>query len=64
MPRHERLRQPHLRDELGDRRLAVRQATDDPEAVDVSQGLVDQAQLAQLLGLEDGLGDRAANVRS
>jgi hypothetical protein len=35
---------------------------DDPEAIDVRQGLVDDAQLAQLLRLEDGVGDRAADA--
>lgn len=62
MPGHQRLRQPDLRDELGDRRLAMREAPDDPEAVDVGEGLVDEAQLAQLLGLDDDVGDRTADV--
>jgi hypothetical protein len=62
VPRHERLRQPDLRDELRDGRLAVRQAPDDPEPVDVGERLVDETQLAQLIWLEDGVGDRAANV--
>jgi hypothetical protein len=39
------------------------QPADDPQAVDVGEGLVDEAQLAQLVGLEDGVGDRAANAR-
>ena len=62
MPGHQRLRQPDLRDELGDGRLAGGQASDDAEAVDVGQGLVDEAQLAELVGLEDGVRDRAADV--
>jgi hypothetical protein len=40
----------------------VCQAADDAQAVDVGEGLVNQTQLAQLLGLEDGVGDRAADV--
>ena len=35
---------------------------DDPQAVDVRQGLVHDAQLAQLVRLEDGVGDRAADA--
>ena len=62
MPRDERLGQPDGRDELGDRRVAVGEGPDDAEAVDVRQGLVDEAQLAQLLRLEDGVGDRAADA--
>jgi hypothetical protein len=62
VPRHERLRQPDLRDELRHGRFAVRQPADDPQAVDVSEGLVDEAQLTQLVGLEDRVGDGAANV--
>ena len=62
MPGHQRLRQPDLRDELGDGRLARGQAADDAEAVDVGQGFVDETQLAELVGLEDGVRDRAADV--
>jgi hypothetical protein len=62
VPGHQRLRQPDLRDELGDRCLAVSQAAHDPESVDVGERLVDEAQLAELVRLEDGVGDRAANV--
>jgi hypothetical protein len=35
---------------------------DDPEAIDVGERLVDEAQLTQLVGLEDRVGDGAANV--
>jgi hypothetical protein len=35
---------------------------DDPQPVDVGEGLVDETQLTQLVGLEDGVGDRAADV--
>ena len=62
VPRDERLRQPDLSDELGDGRLGGSQTADDPEAVDVGEGLVDEAQLAQLVGLEDGVRDRAADA--
>jgi hypothetical protein len=64
MPRHEWLRHADLRYELGDGGLARREAADDPEPVDVGKGLVNEAQLAQLVRLEDGIGDRAANVGS
>jgi hypothetical protein len=40
----------------------MREPTDDSQPVDVGEGLVDEAQLAQLLGLEDSIGDRAADV--
>lgn len=62
MPRDERLREPDLGDELGDGRLRGREAADDPEPVDVGESLVDEAQLAQLLGLEDGVRERAADA--
>jgi hypothetical protein len=62
VPRHERLRQPDLRDQLRDGRFGGRQATNDPKPIDVGEGLVNDAQLAELVGLEDGVGDRAANV--
>ena len=55
-------RQADLRDELGDGRLACGEAPDDPQPVDVGEGLVDEAQLAQLVRLDDGVGDRAANA--
>ena len=62
MPRHERLGQSDLGDKLGDGRLAGGQPAHDPETVDVGKGLVDETELAELVGLEDGVGDRAANV--
>ena len=62
MPRYERLGESDLGDELGHRRFSHGEAADDPEPVDVGEGLVDESQLAQLLRLEDGVGDRAANV--
>jgi hypothetical protein len=62
MPGHERLGQPDLGDELGDGRLPGGEAAHDPEAVDVGERLVDEPQLAQLVRLEDGVGDRAADA--
>ena len=62
MPRHQGLRQTDLGHELGDRRLARREPANDAQAVDVGEGLVDEAQLAELVGLEDGVRDRAANA--
>jgi hypothetical protein len=64
VPRDERLGQPDLGDELRHRRLGGRETPDDPEPVDVRERLVDEAQLAEVVGLEDGVGDRAANVRA
>lgn len=62
MPAHERLGQADLRDELGDRRRTGSEAADDPEPVDVGEGLVNDAQLAQLVGLEDGVREGAADA--
>ena len=61
MPRHERLREPDVGDELGDGRLALGQATDDAQAVHVGHDLVEGTQLAKFFGLGDGCGDRAAD---
>src|SRR4029079_5517109 len=62
VPGHERLGQPDLRDELRHGRLARGEAADDAQAIDVGEGLVDEAQLTELVGLEDGVRDRAADV--
>ena len=40
----------------------MRQAPDDAEPVDVGEGFVHETQLAQLVRLEDGVGDRAADA--
>jgi hypothetical protein len=61
MPRNQGLRQAHLRDELRDGRRAGREATNDAEPVHVRKRLVDESQLAQLIGLEDGVRDRASD---
>jgi len=62
VPRDEWLAEADLGDELRDGRLAGRQAADDPQPVDVRERLVDDAQLTEVLGREDGAGDRAADV--
>jgi hypothetical protein len=49
-------------DELGDRRLAVREAADDAEPIHVGHDLVEGTQLAQVIRLGDGRGDGAANA--
>ena len=41
---------------------AVRQAAEDPQAVHVGEGLVDEPELAQVLGLVDDGRDRAADA--
>ena len=61
VPGHERLRQSDMRDELRDRRLAVRQAAHDPKAIHVGHDLVEGTQLAEVIRLGDGRGDGAAN---
>ena len=57
MPAHERLRQADLLDQVRDRRVAVREALDDAEPIDVGECLVDDPQLAELVGLVDDRGD-------
>ena len=63
VPRHERLAQPDPLDELGDGGLALGEALDDAQAVHVGEGLVDEAQGAQVLGLVDDGRDGRADVR-
>ena len=58
----QRLTESDVRDELGHAGLAFRQATDDAQPIHVGEGLVKQAQLAQVVGLEDDRGDRGANA--
>ena len=57
----ERLGQSDVLDEVADGRGAARQAADDAEAIDVGQRLVERAQAAEVLGLLDERGDRAAD---
>ena len=61
MPADERLGEPDVLDELGHRGRAGRQALDDPQPVDVGEGLVEEAELAQLVGLVDDRRDGRAD---
>src|SRR6185503_16253708 len=63
MPRDERLAEPDALDELGDGRLTLGEALDDPQPVHVGEGLVDEADRAQLVGLVDDGRDGRADVR-
>ena len=63
VPRHERLAEPDALDQLGDRGLALGEPLDDPQAVHVGEGLVDDAQRAELVGLVERRRDGRANVR-
>jgi hypothetical protein len=62
VPADQRLGEPDVVDELGNGRRALGQSLDDAQAVDVRQGLVEAAQLAQIVGLVDDRGDRRADV--
>jgi hypothetical protein len=62
MPRHEGLAQPDALDELGYGCLALGEALDDSQAIHVREGLVDEAQGAQVLGLVDDGRDGRADV--
>jgi hypothetical protein len=55
------LGQADVLDELGDARGAGRQTLDDPEPVYVGQRLVEQADLAELVGLVDDRRDGGAD---
>ena len=57
MPADERLGQPDFLDQVRHRRVAVREALDDAEPIDVGECLVDDPQLAELVGLVDDRGD-------
>lgn len=63
VPRHEGLAQSDPLDELGDGGLTLGEALDDSEAIHVREGLVDEAQRAQVLGLVDDGRDGRADVR-
>jgi hypothetical protein len=55
VPADQRLRQPHVLDQLAHARGAVGEAADDAEAVDIGERLVDRAELAKLGGgVRDG----------
>ena len=53
MPADERLREPDLLDQIGDGCVAIREALNDAEPIDVGECLVDDPQLAELVGLVD-----------
>jgi hypothetical protein len=61
MPADEGLGQPDFLDEVGDRRVAARESADDTQPVDVGERLVDDPQLAQLVGLIDDRGQRGTD---
>ncbi|MFL5681178.1 MAG: hypothetical protein ACJ77B_11325 [Chloroflexota bacterium] len=61
MPADEGLRQPDVLDQVANRRMARREAADDPEAVDIGEGLVDDPQLAEVIRLVDDRGERRAD---
>src|SRR5262245_26793406 len=63
MPRHERLAEPDPLDQLRHGRLALGEALDDPQPVHVGEGLVDDAQGAELLGLVHDGRDGRSEVR-
>ena len=63
VPRHEGLAQPDPLDELGDRCLTLGETLDDPQAIHVREGLVDEAQRAEVFGLVDDGRDGRADVR-
>jgi hypothetical protein len=58
MPRHERLAQPDVFDELGDAGFPVGEASDDPESVHVGEGLVDDTEATKLVGRIDDRRER------
>jgi hypothetical protein len=62
VPADERLREADVVDELGDGGRAIRKALDDAQPIDVGEGLVEAAQLAQVVGLVDDGGDRRADA--
>jgi hypothetical protein len=62
VPADERLGQAYVIDELRHCSRAVRQALDDAQPVDVGEGLVEAAQLAQVVGLVDDRGDRGPDA--
>ena len=51
VPGHERLAESDVVDKFGDRGLALRKPTHDPQAIHVREGLVHQTNGAQVLGL-------------
>ena len=62
MPADQRLRQPDFLDQVGDRSVAAGESPDDPQPVDVGEGLVDDPQLAKVFGLVDDRRKGRANA--
>ena len=62
MPRDEGLREADLGDQLRDGGFSFCEAADDPEPVDIGEGLVDEPQLAEIARLDDGGRDRRADA--
>jgi hypothetical protein len=62
MPADQRLRQPDFLDQVGDGGVAAGQSPDDPQAIDVGEGLVDDPQLTKVLGLVDDRREGRANA--
>jgi hypothetical protein len=62
VPADQRLRQPDFLDQVGDGGVAASEAPDDPQAIDVGEGLVDDPQLAKVLGLVDDRREGRANA--
>jgi len=50
---HERLREPHVIDQLGDRGGRLGEAADDPEPIHVGERPVERSQLAKVIRLVD-----------
>jgi hypothetical protein len=61
VPAHQRLRQPDVLDEIPDGGRAAGEAPDDAQAVDVGECLMEQPQLAKIIGLVDDGGERRAD---
>ena len=59
----QRLRQSNMGDQLRDAGLAVSKSPDNPQAIDVGQGLVEGPEFAQVLGLEDDRSNGRAEMR-
>jgi hypothetical protein len=53
VPADQWLRQPDFLDQVGDGGVAAGETPNDPQAVDVGEGLVDDPQLAKVLGFVD-----------
>ncbi len=62
VPAHERLREPDMADEVRDARRPGREALDDPQAVDVRERTVEQADAPQVVRLVDDRGDRGTDA--